>query len=158
MAKDGPLFNIQGGMVMFNKVRVALGKGFLDKFTIFEWKQVFSIYFHIFNTIEQDRFHTHAFGGIAFVFKGGYEEEYKSNNGEIKRKWVGFGVRYIPSTYNHRLLRSKSNSMSILFTGPWNYYWTEEKIGLWIRVLTWGRKEISRFPSPEAQLKKRNST
>jgi hypothetical protein len=46
---------------MFKKVRVALGQGYLDRYTILEIKWLFSIYFHVFNTVEQDRFHTHAF-------------------------------------------------------------------------------------------------
>ena len=125
---------------MFNRVRVALGKGYLDKYTIFECKWFFCIYFHIFNTIEQDRFHTHAFNGIAILFKGGYEEQQKIGNLILNKK-VGLGIRYIPRLYNHRLLKSKPNTMSILFTGPWVDFWTEEKNGL-VRTLTWGRKEV----------------
>jgi hypothetical protein len=129
---------------MFEKVRVALGKGHLDRYTIYENKRLFSVYFHIFNTIEQDRFHTHAFNGIAVVLRGSYEEEYKLPNGLIKRKKIRPGIRYIPREYNHRLLRSEPDTMSILFTGPWAEFWTEEN-PLFVRTLTWGRKEVSRI-------------
>lgn len=126
----------------FKVTRVALGEGYLDRYTIFEWKRVFSIYFHVFNTIEQDRFHSHAFDGIAILLKGGYEEEIKE--GDVTyRKCIRPGIRFIPREYNHRLLRSKPNTLSILFTGPWAKTWTEEN-DRYVRTLTWGRKEINR--------------
>lgn len=128
---------------MFDKVRVSLGEGFLDRYTIFESKRFFSIYLHVFNTIKQDRLHSHAFNGLAFVLKGGYEEEYRDTDGTLKRTWIGKGIRYIPKSYTHRLLESKANSISILFTGPWDRTWTEEN-DRWVRTLTWGRKEVSR--------------
>ena len=56
---------------MFKKTRIQLGEGHINKYTIFENKSLFSIYFHVFNTIAQDRFHTHAFDGWAFVIRGG---------------------------------------------------------------------------------------
>jgi hypothetical protein len=124
------------------RTRVALGEGHLDKFTIFEDKSCFSIYFHIFNTIAQDRFHTHAFDGYSYVLRGGYEEEYKVD-GVVHKKWVGTGGRFIPKNYNHRILRSEPDTMSILFTGPWDNHWTEEN-DQFVRTLTHGRKEVSR--------------
>ena len=127
---------------MFKKVRVALGLGHLDRYTLFEWKRGVSVYFHVFNTVEQDRFHTHAFGGFAFVLKGGYTEEY-IENGTVKTKYVGRGVRYIPRSYNHRLLKSEPNTISLLIAGPWADTWTEEN-DRYVRTLGWGRKEISR--------------
>lgn len=124
------------------KARIALGEGFLDRYTILEWKRFFSIYFHVFNTVEQDRFHTHAFSGIAILLSGGYEEEVKEGS-KTYRKWIGPSIRFIPRTYNHRLLKSKPNTLSILFTGPWSKTWTEEN-DHYVRTLTWGRKEIQR--------------
>ena len=128
---------------MFKKVRIALGRGFLDRFTILELKHFCCIYFHVFNTIEQDRFHTHAFHGLAIVLRGGYLEEHKTSSGRVLQKWIGPGVRLIPRSYNHRLLESHPNTMSILFTGPWSKTWTEEN-EQFVRTLTWGRKEINR--------------
>ncbi len=129
---------------MFKKVRISLGEGFLDRFTIFECKRLFSIYFHVFNTIKQDRFHTHAFNGIAIVLRGGYLEEIKDGS-EVLKKQIRPGIRFIPRNYNHRLLESKPNTLSILFTGPWSKTWTEEN-DQFVRTLTWGRKEIGRKP------------
>jgi hypothetical protein len=74
--------------------------------------------------------------------RGGYEEEYIVD-GVVHRRWVGPGVRYIPRTYNHRLLRSLPDSVSILFAGPWAKTWTEEN-NSFVRTLTWGRRELSR--------------
>lgn len=125
---------------MFNKARVALGEGHLDRLTIFECKNIFSVYIHCFNTVAQDRFHSHAFAGLAFLLWGGYYEEYKNDTG-VYVKWVGPGVRYIPRAYNHRLLRSVPNTVSVLITGPWARHWTEEKDGV-VRTLTWGRKVV----------------
>ncbi len=129
---------------MFKRTRVALGKGFLDKFTIFENKFFFSIYFHIFNTVEQDRFHTHAFNGIAILLKGSYEEEYKTPDGEIHHKLIKPGIRFIPRSYNHRILNSQPNTMSILFTGRWAKYWLEEN-SEYVKILTWGHEEVCRI-------------
>lgn len=128
---------------MFKKVRVALGEGYLDRYTLFESKRFFSVYFHVFNTIRQDRFHTHAFNGWAFLLRGGYEEEVISKAG-IFTKRVGPGLRYIPRDYNHRLLRSEPNTLSLLIAGPWAETWTEEN-EQFIRVLAWGRREVARY-------------
>ena len=126
---------------MFLKKRITLGEGYLDRITLFENKYLFSIHIHIFNTIKQDRFYTHAFAGIAFLLKGGYEEEWKDENGLVHIKQIKPGIRFIPRYYNHRIMKSKKNTISVLFTGPWDKLWTEEKDGK-IRVLTWGRKVI----------------
>jgi hypothetical protein len=134
---------------VFKSTRIALGQGYLYKYTILEIKWLCSIYFHVFNTVEQDRFHTHAFNGIAILIKGGYEEEHKLKDGVIERKQIKPGIRYIPRSYNHRLLKSKPNTVSILFTGRWQKTWTEEFVPSlehphgFSRTLTSGRKVIS---------------
>lgn len=128
---------------MFGRVRVALGEGHLDRYTLFESKNWFSVYFHVFNTVAQDRFHTHAFDGYAVVLRGGYEEEVKAADGSVYKNRVGVGGRFIPKGYNHRLLRSLPNTMSVLFAGPWCKTWTEEN-DEFVRTLTWGRKEVAR--------------
>ena len=127
-------------MQIFQLVKISLGEGYLHRLAIIEIKSLFSIYVHKFNTIAQDRFHTHAFNGLAFVIKGGYDEEYKDSTG-IHLKTIKPGFRYIPREYNHRLLKSKPNTISILFAGPWGKYWTEEKDGR-VRTLTWNRKVV----------------
>lgn len=125
---------------MFHKVRISLGEGYLDRYTIFEFKRFSSLYVHCFNTIAQDRFHSHAFWGLAFVLYGGYYEEWKNSTGTYC-KWIGPGIRWIPREYNHRLLKSKPNTISVLITGPWAKFWTEEKDGI-VRTLGWGRKVV----------------
>jgi hypothetical protein len=126
----------------FAPVRVALGDGHLDRYTLFECKRLFSVYLHVFNTVAQDRFHSHAFSGVAVVLRGGYWEEYRDGEATLLR-WVGVGPRYIPRAYCHRLLRSEPGSVSVLFAGPWAATWTEEKDGC-VRTLAWGRKEVNR--------------
>lgn len=130
---------------MLSWTRVALGQGYLWKLTIFEWKSFLSLYFHIFNTVEQDRFHTHAFDGIAVVLRGGYIEEQMLPDGTIVRHRIGVGIRRIPKKYNHRLLRSRRDSMSLLLAGPWAKTWTEENSSF-RRTLGWGHVELSREP------------
>jgi len=88
---------------MFKKARIVLGEGFLDRFANFEWKRFFSIYFHMFNTVEQDRFHTHVFNGIAILLYGGYEEEVKVGT-VCYRKWIGPSIRFIP--HNEQFIRT----------------------------------------------------
>lgn len=131
----------------FSVVRISLGKGHLHRCCLIECKQFFSIYGHVFNTIEQDRFHTHAFNAIAILIKGGYEEEVIGSDGLVRKVKIGPGIRYIPRSYNHRLLKSEPNTLSLLFAGPWYSTWTEEN-DQYIRTLTWGRKELSREMKP----------
>lgn len=128
---------------MFKRAMIAIGEGFLHRITIFEFKKYFSIYLHVFNTIAQDRFHTHAFNGMAIILYGGYEEEYIARDKSIRTRKVGMGLRFIGRNYNHRILKSQKNTISILFAGPWAKTWTEENQD-YVRTLTWGRVEVSR--------------
>jgi len=123
---------------MFKKETVAFGAGHLLKWTIFEHKKLFSIYFHRFYTKKQDRFHTHAFHAIAIVLWGGYDELY-IENGITKKQRIGPGIRIIKRSFNHCLLESIPGTASIVIGGPWLKTWTEEKDGQ-KRTLTWGRK------------------
>lgn len=130
-------------MTLFTRTRIAMGEGYLDRYTIFECKFLFSIYFHVFNTVKQDRFHTHAFNGLVVLLKGGYYEEVEIHPGVFITKWIGPGIRYIPRDYKHRLLRSLTNTWSLLLAGPWNSTWIEESDD-YVRTLSWGRKEVTR--------------
>jgi hypothetical protein len=127
------------------RVRVALGQGHLDRYTVFEHKRLFGLYVHVFNTVEQDRFHSHAFDAYSLLLRGGYEEEVMADDGTTSKRWVGPGLRFIPKSYNHRLLRSKPNTVSVLLAGPWAKFWTED-FPTFKRILTWGRKEVRRIP------------
>jgi hypothetical protein len=135
-------------MILFRKHRIALGQGYLDRYTIFECKRLFSIYFHSFHTIAQDRFHSHAFHAVAIVLMGGYWEELIIGDGEpfferislVRR--ISRGIRFIPRSCNHRILLSSPRTYSIVLAGPWAKTWTETKNGS-TRTLGWGRKILS---------------
>src|SRR5688572_10470314 len=123
-------------MQFFKKTRVALGEGHLDRYTVFEFKGFLSFYVHVFNTVAQDRFHSHAFDALSVVLKGGYDEEWK-DGGVVRRRRIRPGLRRIPHGHTHRLLRSKPNTVSVLLAGPWRKTWFEET-DRHVRLLTWG--------------------
>jgi hypothetical protein len=77
---------------------------------------------------------------------GGYDEEVQTdiNGGRKYLKRINKGIRYIPKMYNHRILQSEPNTMTILFTGPYNELWTEESDD-WVKLITKGNIEIGRF-------------
>lgn len=127
---------------MFNKRRISLGEGFVDRWTLFENKRFGGVYFHSWNTIRQDRFHTHAFNGWAWLISGGYEEEEMVND-QIFLKSIKPGIRYIPKEYNHRILKSQPHTYSLLVAGPWSKTWTEET-DKWKSVLGWNRNVIEK--------------
>ena len=129
---------------MFKKQRIQLGVGYVDKYTILEIKWLFSIYVHVWNTIEQDRFHTHAFNAWVFLIKGRYWEEVINNWGTPYGYDVKRGIRYIPREYNHRILKSEPNSVSVAFAGPWEKTWTETFMNGTIRTLSLGRKQYDK--------------
>ena len=126
--------------------RFTLGEGNVDRYTLIEFRKLFSIYFHFIDTKFQDRFHTHAFNAIGWTVSGGYNEDVMDNvNGnKTHTKYIGTGFRYIPKMYNHKILDAKPNTMTILFTGPYNELWTEETDS-WVKLITKGNKEIVRF-------------
>lgn len=128
---------------MFFKRRIQMGQGYVDRWTIFEHKSIGGIYFHSWNTIEQDRFHTHAFDGIAWLICGSYEEECLFGDQKI-RKIITPGIRFIPKEYNHKILKSVPGTYSLLISGPWAKTWTEET-DEWKRVLSWNRKVIKKL-------------
>jgi hypothetical protein len=126
--------------------RFTLGKGHVDRYTLIEIRNLFSIYFHFIDTKYQDRLHTHAFNAVGWTVTGGYDEEVQEdvNGGEKYLKRINKGIRYIPKMYNHRILQSEPNTMTILFTGPYNELWTEET-DTYVKLITKGNKEIGRF-------------
>jgi hypothetical protein len=113
--------------------RIRLGQGHVDQLTLFEWKYVGGVYLYFFNVKAQDRFHTHAFASVSFLLWGRYFEEVKNPDGTIVQKTRHPGVKYLPRDYNHKLMESAPNTISLTITGPWDRYWTEES-DKWIRV------------------------
>lgn len=123
-----------------------LGKGMVIRYTLIEIKWLFSIYFHQIKTFEQDRFHTHAFNAHVFILRGGYKDEIKDGVGiGVKSKIVEFkagNYRYIPRLLNHKLLKAKENTVSLLITSSYSNLWTEETDEGILRILTKGRTPI----------------
>jgi len=141
-------------MILFKKKRVELGKGHINAYVLFESKHLFSIILYNWKTIEQNRFHTHAFSAIAFLLKGGYVEEKiidrKIVINNVNNKFI---PRYLPKNYCHRILKAEPKTWTIIFVGPWIKYWYEyfQDSKKWIRY-TWGRKKISEYQGDETDI------
>ncbi len=121
--------------------KIAIGQGHVDRLVILEIKYLFCLYFNIWNTIDQERYHNHAFNSISIMLRGWYYET------ELNVRWPRFikaiSVRFIPRSYTHRVGRSSKNAISITIGGPWSRTWTEISVLNWtVRTLTWGRKVI----------------
>ena len=121
--------------------RVKLGEGYVDRWTLFELKWLGSVIVNVFNTIAQDRFHTHAFAALSIMLRGEYDEQIVSGSG-VKRRTRRGDVVFLQRTLNHRLMRSSPNAMSITICGPWAPTWTETFLSGKTRRLTWGRKPV----------------
>lgn len=130
---------------IFKKKKVALGEGHVVQYTLFEWKRFGGIWFYNWKTIDQMRFHTHAFNAVAILLNGGYLEEVIDADGKITTKKVDqrFKLRRIPMAYCHRILASKQNTWTVVFFGPWAKTWREyfPETGEWVRY-GWGRKVL----------------
>ncbi len=116
---------------------VKLGEGIIDRFTFFEFKPLGGIILNIFNSVKQDRFHTHAFNAVSIMFKGHYMEGIKG----CKSRRREHDIKYLPKTLNHKILQSSKNAMSLTIMGPWDKTWTET-FETKTREYRWGRKRI----------------
>jgi len=129
--------------IFFQKKEVALGTGKVDQFIVFENKRLFSIIFYRWNTIDQVRFHTHAFTAFAFLLSGWYWETVKFNNIDMTNFVnVPLVPRFLPRNYCHAINNAKPNTLTMVITGPWQKHWYEyfpdtEK---WVKY-TWGRNK-----------------
>lgn len=123
-----------------------LGKGLVIRYTLIEFRSLFSIYFHQIKTFEQDRFHTHAFNAYVCILRGGYNDEIKDGIGLNKPtkiiKFKSGDFRYIPRELNHKLLQAETNTVSLLITGSYSNLWTEETNDGTLRLLTKGRTPL----------------
>lgn len=52
--------------IWFKKKRIELGEGHIIQYTLFENKLIGGVWLYYWKTIEQNRFHTHAFSSSAF--------------------------------------------------------------------------------------------
>lgn len=122
----------------------SLGIGNIQRFTIFEFKPLCGIIINIFNTVDQDRFHSHAFHSWSWMIRGWYEEDtlmFDKNYqyiGEVNKRITK--SRIIPRNYIHKIKRSSKNAISVTFEGSWLPYWSEYFDDGRVKVYHWGRE------------------
>jgi hypothetical protein len=120
---------------------VSLGVGNIKRFTFFECKYFGGVILNIFNTNNQDRFHSHAFHSISFMLRGFYNEDV-IENGNVITKHITPCIRYIPKNYIHKITNSSKNALSITFETPWDSTWNEYFSNGRIKTHTWGREVL----------------
>lgn len=129
---------------MFTKKQVALGKGSVTQYTVFECKWLFSIIFYRWNTVDQIRFHTHAFAAYAFLLRGWYRESVMVDS-VVEARTVDqtFKPRFLPKNYCHSIGYAKPNTVTMVIAGPWQKTWKEyfPDTKKWV-TYGWGRKVI----------------
>ena len=138
-------------MKILKKKRVELGIGHITQYTIFESKRIGGIWIYDWKSIEQNRFHTHAFNSYAFLLSGSYTEEV-IHNGIVETRVVNqkFKPRFLPKHYCHRILKAEPNTYTIVFFGKWIPYWWEyfSDSKIWVQY-GWGRKVMSKIEGDE---------
>ena len=129
--------------------KVALGKGNVTQYTLIECKELFSVIFYRWNTIDQVRFHTHAFNAYAFLLRGYYEEKIIVD-GEIIEKTVNQWLkpRFLAKNYCHSIGYAKPQTMTLVITGAWQDTWQEyfPDTKKWV-TYSWGRNKIDSVES-----------
>jgi len=134
-------------MKFFTKKRIELGKGHIVQYTIFESKRLGGIWIYNWKTIDQNRFHSHAFNSIAFTLRGSYVQEVMHEDESIHieevKSWMK--PRFLPRNYIHRILEAKPNTWTCVFFGKWQDTWREyfSDSKTWV-TYTWGRKVVSK--------------
>ena len=135
-------------MIFFKRKRIELGEGHIIQYTLFEHKKIGGIWLYHWKTIEQNRFHTHAFNSYAFLLKGEYTEEVITPEGKIEQRVVNQWMkpRYLPKYYCHRILEAKPKTWTIVFFGKWGKYWYEyfDDTKTWVKY-TWGREKVKKI-------------
>lgn len=140
------------GTIFFEKKEVALGKGSVTQFIVFENKKLCSMIFYRWNTIDQVRFHTHAFSSYAFLLRGRYVEHVKpycnTNLTVIKTVDQWLKPRFIPKNYCHSIKYAVPKTLTVVFTGPWQKNWYEyfPDTKKWVKY-GWGRVKLGTFDS-----------
>jgi len=127
--------------IFFKKSEVALGEGSVTQYIVFENKHFLSLIFYRWNTIDQVRFHTHAFGAVAFLLKGWYWEKVMFNDIEMTNFVnVPLVPRYLPKNYCHAVGNAKPGTLTMVIAGPWQKTWKEyfPDTKSWV-TYTWGR-------------------
>ena len=138
-------------MILFKKKRIELGYGHIVQYTLFESKRWGGIWLYNWKTIEQNRFHTHAFSSYAFLLSGSYTEEI-IKDGEITQRTVNQWLkpRYLPMNYCHRILEAEPKTWTIVFFSRWIDHWWEffGDTGTWVKY-GWGRKVMDKIKGDE---------
>ena len=133
--------------ILFEKKEVALGKGSVTQYIVFENKYLFSILFYKWNTIDQIRFHTHAFASFAFLLRGWYWEKVIFNKIEMTN-FVNQPLwpRFLPRNYCHAIQNAKPGTLTMVITGPWQKNWHEyfPDTKTWVKY-AWGREKVGRY-------------
>lgn len=140
------LFRKLRDTIFFKKSDVALGEGSVTQYIIFENKHFLSLIFYRWNTVNQTRFHTHAFSAVAFLLKGWYWEKIKIDEHTVDNFVnVPLVPRYLPKQYCHAIGYSKPGTITMVITGPWDKTWQEyfPDSDEWV-TYTWGRKKIEK--------------
>jgi len=136
-------------MKFFTSKEVSLGKGSVTQYTLFESKYLFSIIFYRWNTVDQVRFHTHAFNAYAFLLRGYYEEKVIVNN-KVIDKAVNqlFKPRFLAKNYCHSIGYAKPQTLTLVITGRWQDTWQEyfPDTKKWV-TYSWGRNKIKESKS-----------
>jgi hypothetical protein len=139
-------------MKFLTKQRIELGEGHIIQYTLFEWKKLGGIWFYNWKTIDQNRFHTHAFNSIAMTLSGSYTQEV-IENGEIRKETVRqlFRPRFLPRNYCHRILEAAPNTWTMVIFGKWIPNWWEyfADTKTWVKY-GWGRKVIEKKKGDES--------
>jgi hypothetical protein len=132
-------------MVLFKKKRVELGQGRVIQYTVFEFKYFLSLIFYRWETIDQVRFHTHAFASIAFLLYGWYWEQVKFGKHTMANFVnVPFLPRFIPRNYCHSVGHAFPGTLTMVIAGPWQKTWwemfpaTKDRYLTWVKY-SWGR-------------------
>jgi len=137
------------GSIIWEKKEVALGEGSVFQRIVFENKHLFSIIFYRWYTIDQIRFHTHAFASFAFLLSGWYWEKVLFNNIEMTN-FVNQPLwpRFLPRNYCHAIENAKPGTLTLVITGPWQKNWYEyfPDTKKWVKY-EWGRKKVGSFDS-----------
>jgi hypothetical protein len=138
-------------MIFFKKKRIELGEGHIIQYTLFESKKLGGIWFYNWKTIDQNRFHTHAFNAIAITLSGSYTQEV-IKDGVIKTEVVKrrFVPRFLPRNYCHRILEAEPNTWTMVMFGRWIPYWWEYfgDTKTWVKY-NWGRKVVKKIKGDE---------
>jgi hypothetical protein len=133
-------------MILFKKKRIELGSGHIIQYTLFEHKKMGGVWIYNWKTIEQNRFHTHAFSSVAITLSGQYTEEI-IKDGVIERRDVRklFRPRKLPANYCHRILSAEPNTWTMVIFGKWIPYWWEyfQDTKTWVKY-GWGRKVVEK--------------